>query len=524
VTAPVVPPALRRHAAEVSASEVTTLAGAALGSITAAVQRAAVDGLTVIEAQQVVDQALPAPARGARLTEGIGASAERIVRTQLGRLFNRGAQDAAEKLEEQVGAGLLQKEWVAALDSRTRASHLRAHGQRVGTEEVFLVGGARLRYPGDPLAPARETINCRCRMITVLPDDPEDLFRALALPSASGPILHTRHPPRPPRQPPAPPPPPRGAGGSAGRPEDEEAPVVAKRLFTRTEATGLGKILPTADGRKATLTIADIDTAPGSALLHLKRAGVSQVHDLDLSRVSVDPTSLASHAWGDTDYVRGAITFSRGAQAALDRYRKWKRLGKRATARLVGDLYDGLGTVFHEAAHFAEVNEEGEDSHGLVIEEGLSEAMARHGVQAYLAREARYRGSPAERAFKSQYLQARTEAGAYQGPVNLVTAVMDHIAVGSGVELTSQKALAFLSRWKNQATTAGRLQWAADALGDLYGFDQASRGQVRDALRTTAGSADLYEKGEEDLRFRSEVAKIYQQGLERGAAVRRRLP
>ena len=57
------------------------------------------------------------------------------------------------------------KLWVSGGDSRTRSSHVEADGQAVGMDEEFIVGGARLKYPGDPQGPAEEVVNCRCALI-----------------------------------------------------------------------------------------------------------------------------------------------------------------------------------------------------------------------------------------------------------------------------------------------------------------------------------------------------------------------
>jgi len=58
----------------------------------------------------------------------------------------------------------LEKEWVAILDTHTRAAHAEADGQKVPLGEAFSVGGEDLRFPGDPLGSYDNTINCRCRV------------------------------------------------------------------------------------------------------------------------------------------------------------------------------------------------------------------------------------------------------------------------------------------------------------------------------------------------------------------------
>lgn len=62
----------------------------------------------------------------------------------------------------------LLKQWMSAEDDRTRPSHSEADGQEVGQDDPFIVGGVSLMYPGDPSAPAREVVNCRC-VVTYMP-------------------------------------------------------------------------------------------------------------------------------------------------------------------------------------------------------------------------------------------------------------------------------------------------------------------------------------------------------------------
>lgn len=79
------------------------------------------------------------------------------------------AQFGADAAARETGLDL-QKEWVAAEDERTRTTHARADGQIVGMDATFDVGGASLRYPGDPRGPADETINCRCVVAYIVND------------------------------------------------------------------------------------------------------------------------------------------------------------------------------------------------------------------------------------------------------------------------------------------------------------------------------------------------------------------
>lgn len=56
------------------------------------------------------------------------------------------------------------KTWVTRKDSRVRSEHIMLHGKTVDVKDGFSVGESVLRFPGDPLAPAGLTINCRCRL------------------------------------------------------------------------------------------------------------------------------------------------------------------------------------------------------------------------------------------------------------------------------------------------------------------------------------------------------------------------
>lgn len=52
------------------------------------------------------------------------------------------------------------RRWQAAEDERTRQTHRDADGQTVALSEPFTVGRASLDFPGDPLGPPEEVINC----------------------------------------------------------------------------------------------------------------------------------------------------------------------------------------------------------------------------------------------------------------------------------------------------------------------------------------------------------------------------
>lgn len=61
-------------------------------------------------------------------------------------------------------SGGLTKTWTTRRDSKVRTAHQFLDGKTVNFGEGFTVGGAMLRFPGDPIAPPSLTYNCRCRL------------------------------------------------------------------------------------------------------------------------------------------------------------------------------------------------------------------------------------------------------------------------------------------------------------------------------------------------------------------------
>lgn len=99
------------------------------------------------------------------------SDALRVVRTESGRCWSEGAEDAHD---EALAAGLnVRKRWSATLDMRTRPSHGRLDGTYADEEGLFWIDGMSAPQPrefGDPA----EDINCRCAVYDVLDDiEPE---------------------------------------------------------------------------------------------------------------------------------------------------------------------------------------------------------------------------------------------------------------------------------------------------------------------------------------------------------------
>lgn len=101
------------------------------------------------------------------MVDRIKSSKETIARTEVTASSTVGTQESWRQSGVVTG-----KEWIAALDNRTRESHVHAHGQVVGIDENFSVGGATGPGPG-MMSSAAESVNCRCSMAPVLDTDME---------------------------------------------------------------------------------------------------------------------------------------------------------------------------------------------------------------------------------------------------------------------------------------------------------------------------------------------------------------
>lgn len=92
-------------------------------------------------------------------------AAMRTARTAMTSAQNAGRVDAYRRA---AGMGIdVEKQWLAALDSRTRGSHRHLDGETVKLDAEFSNG---LKYPGDPDGPGSEVYNCRCTLVPVIGD------------------------------------------------------------------------------------------------------------------------------------------------------------------------------------------------------------------------------------------------------------------------------------------------------------------------------------------------------------------
>lgn len=90
----------------------------------------------------------------------------KIARTEVISASNFGTQEGVRVYAQEEGL-TAEKEWLPFIDGRERDDHREAAGQRVGVDDPFIVGGARLMFAGDSSlgAPAEQVINCRCTEI-----------------------------------------------------------------------------------------------------------------------------------------------------------------------------------------------------------------------------------------------------------------------------------------------------------------------------------------------------------------------
>ena len=122
------------------------------------------------QAMKDITKILNLPTKDSEVVKGVAYEAERILRTETNRAYNLATFSQQRDLAEQVPG--LQKMWMATGDNRTRTSHLEAHGQIQLVNEPFVVGknDSKLMYPLDPAGPPEETIMCRCRPVTIIPE------------------------------------------------------------------------------------------------------------------------------------------------------------------------------------------------------------------------------------------------------------------------------------------------------------------------------------------------------------------
>lgn len=93
-------------------------------------------------------------------------SAVRNARTMTTGIENRGRSDGFDKAEQD--GIVVNKEWIATGDRRTRDWHEELNGQVIPNNEKFENEYGSIAFPGDPSAPPAQIYNCRCSLAGVV--------------------------------------------------------------------------------------------------------------------------------------------------------------------------------------------------------------------------------------------------------------------------------------------------------------------------------------------------------------------
>ena len=139
---------------QVAGQRVVSVQGTAKNTLTTTLQKFMKDpefmSLNEREAQRILRS---------RFNQISKYQAQRIIRTEATNAANFATLQSSTDI---FGKEQMQKEWISALDERTRATHAAAHGQIVDFDKKFNVGGEMLNHAGDPAGSARNVVNCRC--------------------------------------------------------------------------------------------------------------------------------------------------------------------------------------------------------------------------------------------------------------------------------------------------------------------------------------------------------------------------
>ncbi|MFX0136108.1 MAG: phage minor head protein [Candidatus Hodarchaeota archaeon] len=82
-----------------------------------------------------------------------------IAQTEVAGISNYARLTGAIKYDDDS----IKKSWNPILDRRTRPTHEAMEGKEpIPLNQAFRVGGTQMMFPGDPTAPAKEVIRCRC--------------------------------------------------------------------------------------------------------------------------------------------------------------------------------------------------------------------------------------------------------------------------------------------------------------------------------------------------------------------------
>lgn len=103
-----------------------------------------------------------APVQIAKRIITTGKITEKFRAARIARTHTHSASVNAQQEAVKATRIKFQREWITAIDERTRINHLSANGEVVDMDEKFRKTGEPLRYPGDPSGSPGNIINCRC--------------------------------------------------------------------------------------------------------------------------------------------------------------------------------------------------------------------------------------------------------------------------------------------------------------------------------------------------------------------------
>lgn len=91
-------------------------------------------------------------------------AAIRSARTIVTGAENKGRIDSYKRAE--ADGIILEKEWLAAIDSHTRDWHIELDGVSIPVDQPFSNAIGKIMYPGDPSADGANVYNCRCTLVS----------------------------------------------------------------------------------------------------------------------------------------------------------------------------------------------------------------------------------------------------------------------------------------------------------------------------------------------------------------------
>lgn len=140
--------------------------------------RAALGGKSPYEAMQSIDALI-----GKGGMEGVSYQAERIVRTEVQRIYSVTLDTQIQRFAAMVpdAAQVMKKKWVSGGNRPgRRPQHQEMDGVVVPFNEPFeMPDGTKLMYPRDPAGPPEHTIFCGCQFELVIEDSAEFVANAI---------------------------------------------------------------------------------------------------------------------------------------------------------------------------------------------------------------------------------------------------------------------------------------------------------------------------------------------------------